>query len=566
LGGGRGRSVCGIEHFVLVIEEGMLFSRVEIMEKPEIILVASGDLRISANRTCWPAQKEVEDAVTAAIRNYGRSVHRGHAYDPVQEHGFIHSQRHGMGVFREIPADAPLIVVEAVWQYSHHVLPGLITHRGPILTIANWSGQWPGLVGMLNLNASLAKAGVRYSTLWSKDFKDAYFLERLQRWLNGESVAHDASHVRSLKSFRLTADAERAGRELGRKLKQNKAILGVFDEGCMGMYNAIIPDELLYPTGMYKERLSQSALYAEMRRVTMDEAAQVRAWLDGKGMQFHTGPDPARDLTDDQILEQCRMYIAALRIADEFGCDAIGIQYQQGLKDICPASDLVEGLLNNVDRPPVKDASGKRVLFENQALPHFNEVDECAGVDALVTNRVWRELGLAPETTLHDVRYGEAFPVNGSEEFVWVFEISGSVPPNHFARGYADAVSERQPPMYFPLGGGTIKGISKPGEIVWSRVFVEGNKLNVDIGRGGSVALPHDEVERRWAITTPQWPMMNAVLYGISRDQFMARHRSNHLQVAYAPDETTARSALSAKAAMMAELGIEVNLCGSVGL
>jgi hypothetical protein len=27
----------------------------------------------------------------------------------------------------------------------------------------------------------------------------------------------------------------------------------------MGMYNAIIPDELLHPTGVYKERLSQSA-------------------------------------------------------------------------------------------------------------------------------------------------------------------------------------------------------------------------------------------------------------------------------------------------------------------
>ena len=42
--------------------------------------------------------------------------------------------------------------------------------------------------------------------------------------------------------------------------------MGVFDEGCMGMYNAIIPDELLHPTGVFKERLSQSALYAEMLR------------------------------------------------------------------------------------------------------------------------------------------------------------------------------------------------------------------------------------------------------------------------------------------------------------
>ena len=77
---------------------------------------------------------------------------------------------------------------------------------------------------------------------------------------------------------------------------------------------------------------------------------------------------------------------------------------------------LAEGLLNNVDRPPVKDAAGKRILFENLALPHFNEVDECAGLDALITNRAWRTLGIAPETTLHDVRYGECFPVEGREE------------------------------------------------------------------------------------------------------------------------------------------------------
>ena len=534
------------------------------MKTKEVILIASGDLRISANQTCWPAQEQVEAAVTAAIHGYGYSIRRGHPYDPVQKHGFIHSQRHGIEVFRQIPPEAPLVVVEAVWQYSHHVLAGLITHRGPILTIANWSGQWPGLVGMLNLNASMAKAGVKYSTLWSEDFSDDYFLQGLSRWLKGEPVTHDTSHVRPLASFQLPTKEEALGRALGSQFRRDKAIMGVFDEGCMGMYNAIIPDELLHACGVYKERLSQSALYAEMRRVAKDEAQQIRTWLDDKGMKFKTGPDSANDLTDDQILEQCRMYIAALRMADDFGCNAIGIQYQQGLKDICPASDLVEGLLNNEDRPPVKDAAGKRILFEKLALPHFNEVDECAGLDALITNRAWRALGIAPETTLHDVRYGECFPLDGRDEFVWVLEISGSVPPNHFARGYADAVSERQPPMYFPLGGGTIKGVSKPGEIVWSRIFVAHGKLNVDMGRAKSVALPASETERRWAVTTPQWPMMHAVLCGITRDQFMARHKSNHIQVAYAPDPEHARSALAVKAAMMAELGIEVNLCGEL--
>ena len=48
--------------------------------------------------------------------------------------------------------------------------------------------------------------------------------------------------------------------------------MGVFDEGCMGMHNAIIPDELLNPTGIFKERLSQSALYAAMLQVSDHEA------------------------------------------------------------------------------------------------------------------------------------------------------------------------------------------------------------------------------------------------------------------------------------------------------
>ncbi len=326
----------------------------------------------------------------------------------------------------------------------------------------------------------------------------------------------------------------------------------------MGMYNAIIPDELLHATGVFKERLSQSALYAEMRRTSDEEAGAVRAWLDAKGVRFRTGPDPETDLTDAQILEQCKMYIAVLRIAADFGCDAIGIQYQQGLKDICPASDLAEGLLNNVDRPPVRSRSGEE-LYPGNALPHFNEVDECAGLDALVTNRLWRRLGYAPETTLHDLRYGEDY--NG--EFVWVFEISGAAPPAHHTGGYAGTVSERQPPMYFHLGGGTLKGVAKPGEVVWSRIFIADGKLKADLGRARVRELPREETERRWAITTPQWPIMHAVTCGVSRDQMMARHKANHIQVAYAPSEEAAKHALAAKAALFDSLGLEVAICGT---
>lgn len=528
-----------------------------------VILIASGDLRLSANRVCWPAQKAAEEAVMAAIRSLGREVKRGHAEDPEKGHGFIDSQKVGMAVFRNIPPTAPLVVCEAVWQYSHHVLHGLYTHKGPILTVANWSGQWPGLVGMLNLNGSLTKAGVKYSTLWSNDFTDETFLNGLRAWLNGEEVQHDLSHVRPLSGLHLPEEDAQVGRKVAQALRASKAIMGVFDEGCMGMYNAIIPDELLHPTGVFKERLSQSALFAAMRRVTDAEAQAVRQWFDNRGVQFRTGPNEETDLTDAQILSQCKMYIAAVRIADEFGCATIGIQYQQGLKDICPASDLVEGTLNNVERPPVYHETTGAELFAGEALPHFNEVDECAGLDGLVTYRLWRALGYSPENTLHDLRYGEDYTADGKTDFIWVFEISGAVPPAHLIGGWSGVTSERQPPMYFPLGGGTIKGISKPGEVVWSRVFVEDGALKVDMGLAKVVELPQEETERRWQATTSQWPIMHAVTYGVSRDQMMAKHKSNHIQVAYAPDLAGARRALAAKAAAFAELGLQVNICGS---
>jgi hypothetical protein len=528
--------------------------------------MSNGDLRLSANQKCWPEQEKMEAVLTKALKAEGWKAVRAHAYDKQKQHGFIDSQKMGMEVFRKLDPGAPLIVAESVWQYSHHLLHGLFTHRGPILTIANWSGTWPGLVGMLNLNGSMTKAGIRYSSLWSENFKDDFFTNGLRQWLKEGTVTHDQGHVKDLRLLRLPAEDERIGRTAGRDFKQQKAILGVFDEGCMGMFNAIIPDELLHPTGVFKERLSQSTLYAAMQQVSNSEARAVLDWLLKKGMTFQWGTDEQSELTEAQTLQQCKMYIAAVRLADEFGCAAIGIQYQQGLKDLAPASDLVEGLLNNSERPPVKHPKTGRLLFGGEPVPHFNEVDECAGLDGLVTYRLWRELGFAPENTLHDLRWGQHYKGVGVNDYVWVFLISGAAPPAHFIGGFKGTTSERQPAMYFRLGGGTVKGISKPGHIVWSRVFIMDGKLHCDLGVSEIVKLPPKETERRWRETTPQWPIMHAVLEGISRDQMMARHKSNHIQVVYAPNRKQAHRACRIKAAMLAELGLDVHLCGNVEL
>ena len=81
---------------------------------PTVYLLASGDLRLSANQKCQPAQLEMEAKVIDAFKKVGAAVKRAH---PTNRNGhcFIDSQKYGMEVFRSIPADAPVVVAEAVW-------------------------------------------------------------------------------------------------------------------------------------------------------------------------------------------------------------------------------------------------------------------------------------------------------------------------------------------------------------------------------------------------------------------------------------------------------------------
>ena len=79
--------------------------------------------------------------------------------------------------------------------------------------------------------------------------------------------------------------------------------------------------------------------------------------------------------------------------------------------------------------------------------------------------------------------------------------------------------------------------------------------LHADLGRGTVVTLPAAETQRRLQATTPQWPIMHAVLHGVGRDQLMARHKANHANVVYARDADAADRGLRAKAAMLDAMG-----------
>ncbi|MBI4557902.1 MAG: hypothetical protein HY706_10000 [Candidatus Hydrogenedentes bacterium] len=518
-----------------------------------VYLISNGDFRDSAGVVCWPKQEETLKAVQAAFSKVGVKTEVWPKYNPKRKHGFLTKQCEGTSLFATLDPEVPVAVVLSCWAYSHHVSSALQVHRGPIALIANFDGTWPGLVALLNHTGTLDRLNVEHSRLWSESFsRDAKFMKDLETWVRTGEVKHDLSHVADATDLQLSSQAMRFGEKLAKDIFREKRILGQLDPGCMGMLNAVIGPDKLGAIGMPLELLNQSDLLAEMNLVSECEAQSHLNWLVNKGVWFDWGSDTYQDLVHAQVLSQMKMYSAAGRMVQRYGLSAIGIPYQLGLVRCVPASDLVEGMLNNTDRPEVVDPDTRKVVRKGKPIPHFNEGDLGAGVPQALMCEIYQRKKMPAETTLHDVRWGR--PYNG--KFVWVFEISGAAPAAHFG-GWKHTKVYRQPAMYFPLGGGTCSGVSKPGVITWARFYEAFGQLGMDCGTGKVLNLPPEEVEDRLDKTTKVWPIANVYIPGYGRDQCMASHMSNHIIIGYG-------DILQELAATCLHLGIPTRIAGDI--
>ena len=501
----------------------------------EVLLVTNADLRESANKECWPVQNKFEEKLTQALSSrFGYATKRAHLFKGDKGHGFISSQREGSDLFATIDPDSPVIVLMTAWQYSHHLAPSLTKHRGPVLLLANFDGTWPGLVGMLCMAGTLTSLGKPYARLWSDNFDDEFFFKGLDSWLKTGQISHDLSYLHAVDAGHPAAatPAWAIGRKVGEYILKNKEIIGLFDSFCMGMMNGVFPQKALVDIGMPMESLSQSALLVEMAKVPQALREECLAWYEAKGMNFKFGTDPVKQLTRDQVLEQCAMMIAMARFCERFGLASVGVQYQQGLAQSCAASDFAEGAIGSTDRFPIPDEDGK-IIRPGKPIPCVNEVDMGTAIPQTMMWRLLDSLGLPSETTLHDVRWGSEF----EGTFYWDFEISGAVPFEHLKGGIAGSIGYRQPAMYFPKGGSTIHGKGKAGRLLWARAHYEGTQACMHIGTGTAVELPEAEFERRRKATTYEWPLLNCVLDGVGRDDLMAGHQSNHISIAYVDED-----------------------------
>ncbi|MCZ7833643.1 MULTISPECIES: signal transduction protein [Atlantibacter] len=524
----------------------------------EVLMVTNADLREPANVTCWPTQKSFEQRLEAALEKLGYRMRRAHPVNESRGHGFISSQKEGSDLFARIDPDAPVIVLLTAWQYSHHLAPSLVHHRGPILLLANFDGTWPGLVGMLCMAGSLTSLERNYSRLWSETFDDDNFMRGLDTWLRDGHLSHKLSYLRPVPASAplLASEAGQIGVKVGQSILKHKAIVGLFDTFCMGMINGVFPQKAMIDVGIPVESLSQSALLVEMSKVPQALREACLDWYESRGMRFNFGTHSAEELTREQVLEQCAMMIAMARFVKRFGLSAVGVQYQQGLKDSCAASDFAEGAIGNGERFPIPDEQGE-IICPDAPIPCINEVDMGSAIPQVMLAKLLGALGLESETTLHDIRWGSDY--NGT--FYWDLEISGAVPFAHLKGGIAGATGYRQPPMFFPYGGSTIAGQGKAGRFIWARAHYQGTQVILHVGTGTAVELPEAEFERRRNATNYQWPLLNAVLDGVTRDDLMAGHQSNHLSLAYV-DEALLPEVLTAFVAQALTQNIQVYLAG----
>ena len=477
-----------------------------------IALFWPGDGRDRPNELALPSITKATRQMESALRKLGK--------EPYLVEGFLTKPHHA--IERLGPIDDPMIGICVHWFYGPHTTEGVVGKDNPLLLASNFSGQWPGLVGLLNTGACLESLGRKFSRVWTDadDWTtDDDFMDRLQEWCSSGEIVYGEEDISYHAPISIES-AELAGK-VARQFHERRALILMLGDTSMGMINGYFGPRLLNRHGFTEHKVDQAWIIH--RGLDIDDARLDAAlsFVKEKGVAFHWGEEDGEDFTESATREQLRDYLAVLDMVEEYKADCLGWQYQLGLLPLRPPSDFAEGLFNSVCRP---ESNGDTVACATEA-------DQGNVVPMEMMKRLLKAKGLHQSVLFHDVRWG------GEHEgrFLWVLLNSGSCgayPFNLDPDTLEGVHSYRQPSLYFPVPGGTFAGESLPGEITWSRCYIKDDVLWMDIGRGEVVRLPAEKRDAWWEGTTRQWPFMAADL-GIGRDTLMAHYLSNHVAVAY---------------------------------
>ena len=501
-----------------------------------------GDARAKPNEVALPSVEAATKQLEAALTKLGRT--------PYRVEGFLTKPHESIALLG--PIDDPMVGVCVHWFYGPHTCDGVVNKDNPLLLASNFSGQWPGLVGLLNTGACLEYLDRAHSRIWTDapDWtKDAGFMERLDQWCSSGRVAYSEKDLHA--HAPISEAASSRAKKVAESFAKKRALILMLGDTSMGMINGYFGPRLLKDVGFAEHKIDQAWIIDRGRRIDARRIDDALKLVKDRGVTFHYeeeigGETNAKDFKEDSTREQLRDYLVALDLMKEYGADCLGWQYQLGLIPLRPPSDFAEGLLNSACRPE----------SDGHPIATATEADQGNVVPMEMLKRLCVSKGLHEAVMFHDVRWGAPDPRPGHDgRFLWVLLNSGSCGAyafNHDASTLKGVHSYRQPSMYFPTPGGTFAGESLPGAMTWARAYVKGGKLWMDIGKGEVVKLPPEVRDRWWLGTTRQWPFMAADM-GIGRDTLMAHYLSNHVAVAYG-------DVFEDMVALSHELGFEVRV------
>ncbi len=504
------------------------------MSSTQIGIFWPGDYRSLPNNLALSNAEEATVQLERALKKLGRTSYR--------IEGFL--TRPHEAIEKLGPVNDPLIGVFVHWCYGPHTTDGVVGKDSPLLLASNFSGEWPGLVGLLNTGACLESLGRKCSRVWTdvQDWTaDDAFMARLSEWCTTGRIAYPSDQIGY--AVPVSTEAHARASRVVEEIKKRRILALMLGDTSMGMINGYFGPRRLAPIGFSEHKVDQAWIIDRGRSISDDRLNAAMAFVKRSGVQFHWREDGADDFDEDATREQLRDYLAVLDMVNEFKADCVGWQYQLGLVPLRPPSDFAEGLLNSVCRP---ESNGDVIITSTEG-------DQGNLVPMELMKRLLNAKGLHQAVMFHDVRWGAEY----QGRFLWVLLNSGS------CSGYAmsndpDTLrgvhSYRQPAEYFPIPGGTFAGEAHAGDITWARAYLKDDELWMDVGKGEVVTLPEQIREQWWQGTTREWPFMAADL-GVSQETLMAHYLSNHIAVAYG-------DILGEMAALSQMLGFRVRFLG----
>lgn len=500
----------------------------------KIALFWPGDERPAPNELARPNVEQVSLQLERALAKLGRKSYR--------VEGFLAKPHHAIDKLG--PIDDPLIGVCVHWFYGPHTCDGVVGKDNPLMLASNFSGRWPGLVGLLNTGACLESVGRAHSRIWSDApdlTQDDEFMQRLSQWCSSGRLPYDESDLAY--DVSPSSEASAAAERVAEGFRKRRALILMLGDTSMGMINGYFGPRLLSRHHFSEHKIDQAWIVDRGRRIEPARIDAALAFVEDKGVQFHWRETGVEDFDRECTREQLRDYLCVLDMIGEFGADCLGWQYQLGLIGLRPPSDFAEGLFNSSCRP---EGDGDTIACATEA-------DQGNVIPMEMLKRLLRQKGLHQAVMFHDVRWGAAH----EGRFLWVLLNSGSSGAyafNHDPNSLRGVHSYRQPRQYFPIPGGTFAGESLPGAITWARAYIKQERLWMDVGQGEVVKLPPATRDAWWQGTTREWPFMAADL-GIGRDALMAHYLSNHVAVAYG-------DVFEEMVALSRALGFEVRILG----